>query len=160
MITFNFIKYLILYIKYYKILNKVYNNEYIIDNLSQTFKTEFKKDWVGRLYCIFNPNLIDGKFDPNHQIYSYNDKGLNTDDFVEQYIMTQLNIIDHYIKVNNLFELLSYDLKQLDNYNNYLFIIKPIPFDDLKKWMKLFIFISIPILITITILLNIYIFKL
>lgn len=157
MITFNFIKYLILYIKYYKILNKVYNNEHIIDNLSRTFKTEFKKDWIGRLYCIFNPNLIDGKFDPNHQIYSYNDKGLNTDDFVEQYIMTQLNIIDRYIRVNNLFELLSYDLKQLDSYNNYLFIIKPIPFDDLKKWTKLFIFISIPILIIITILLNIYI---
>lgn len=157
MITFNLIRFLIIYIKFYKILNKIYKDENIIDNLSKTFKTEFKKDWIGRLYCIFNPNLIDGKFDPNHQIYSYNEKGLNTDDFVEQYIMTQLNIANHYIRVNNLFELLSYELKQLDNYNNYLFIIKPIPFDDLKKWLKLFIFICIPILITIIILLNIYI---
>lgn len=157
MITFNLIRSLIIYIKFYKILNKIYKDENIIDNLSKTFKTEFKKDWIGRLYCIFNPNLIDGKFDPNHQIYSYNENGLNTDDFVEQYIMTQLNIANHYIRANNLFELLSYELKQLDNYNNYLFIIKPIPFDDLKKWLKLFIFICIPILITIIILLNIYI---
>jgi hypothetical protein len=157
MITFNLIRFLIIYIKFYKILNKIYKDENIIDNLSKTFKTEFKKDWIGRLYCIFNPNLIDGKFDPNHQIYSYNENGLNTDDFVEQYIMTQLNIANYYIRANNLFELLSYELKQLDNYNNYLFIIKPIPFDDLKKWLKLFIFISLPILITIIILLNIYI---
>ena len=157
MITYNFIKYLILYIRYCKILNKVYKDEHIIENLSDTFKTEFKKDWIGRLYCIFNPNLVDGKFDPNHQIYSYNEKGLNTDDFVEQYIMTQLNIINHYIQVNNLFELLAYELNQLDNFNNYLFIIKPIPFDDLKKWLKLFIFISLPILILAIIILNIYI---
>jgi hypothetical protein len=157
MITYNFFKYLFLYIKYCKILNTVYKEENVIENLSKTFNTEFKIDWVKRLYCIFNPNLVDGKFDPNHQIYSYNEKGMNTDDFVEYYIMTKLNIIQHYISVNNLFELLSYELKKLDNYDNYLFIIKPIPLDDLKKWSKLFIFITIPVLMAITIILNIYI---
>lgn len=157
MIIYNFIKYLIIYIKYYKILNKIYKSEKIIENLSKTFNIEFRKDWIGRVYCIFNPNLIGGKFDPNNQIYSYNEKGLNTDDFVEQYIMVQLNIIKHYIQVNNLFELLDYSITKLDNYDNYLFIIKPIPFDDLKKWTKLFILIY-PILITIAIILiNIYI---
>lgn len=157
MILYNFIKYLIIYIRYFKILKKVYEEENIIENLSKTFNIEFKQDWVGRIYCIFNPNLVDGKFDPNHQIYSYNDKGLSTDDFVEQYIMTQLNIIQHYIQANNLFELLDYNLIKLDNYDNYLFIIKPIPFEDLKKWTKLFILIY-PLLITIAIiLLNIYI---
>lgn len=157
MITYNFFKYLYFYIKYCNILNKVYKDEHIIENLSKTFNTEFKIDWIKRIYCIFNPNLVDGKFDPNHQIYSYNEKGLNTDDFVEQYIMTRLNIIQHYIRTNNLFELLSYELKKLDDYNNYLFIIKPIPFDELKKWSKLFIFICIPILVLIIIILNIYI---
>ena len=157
MITYNFLKYLILYIRYCKILNKIYKEDNIIENLSKTFNTEFKKDWICRIYCIFNPNLVNGKFDPNNQIYSYNENGLNTDDFVEQYIMTQLNAIQHYIRVNNLFELLSYELRSLDNYNNYLFIIKPIHFDILKKWSKLFIFICIPILILAIILLNIYI---
>jgi hypothetical protein len=157
MVIYNFIKYLFLYIKYYKILKKVYEEENIIENLSKTFNIEFKQDWIGRIYCIFNPNLVDGKFDPNHQIYSYNDKGLSTDDFVEQYIMTQLNIIQRYIRANNLFELLDYNLVKLDDYDNYLFIIKPIPFEDLKKWTKLFILIY-PLLIAIAIiLLNIYI---
>lgn len=150
MIIYNFIKYLILYIKYSKILSNIYKDENIIENLSKTFKIEFKKDWINRLYCIFNPNLIDGKFDPNHQIYSYNDKGLNTDDFVEQYIMTQLNIIQYYISANNLFELLSYELKKLDKFDNYLFIIKPIPYDDMIKWSKLFILVYIIIIPIIT----------
>lgn len=104
MITYHFIKYLFLYIKYYKILKKVYRDENFIENLSKTLNVEFKMDWIGRLYCIFNPNLVNGKFDPNNQIYSYNEKGLNTDDFVEQYIMTQLNIVQHYIQASNLFE--------------------------------------------------------
>ena len=157
MILYNFIKYFILYIRYCKILNKVYKDENVIENLSKTFNIEFKQDWIGRLYCIFNPNLIGGKFVPNNQIYSYNEKGISTNDFVEQYIMTQLNIIQHYIRANNLFELLDYSITKLDDYDNYLFIIKPIPFEDLKKWVKLFI-LTYPILITIAIIiLNIYI---
>lgn len=154
MITYHFIKYLFLYIKYYKILKTVYRDENFIENLSKTLNVEFKMDWIGRLYCIFNPNLVNGKFDPNNQIYSYNEKGLNTDDFVEQYIMTQLNIVQHYIQASNLFELLSYDLKRLDSYDNFLFIIKPIPFDDFKKWSKAFLFaLFITIIVLIIILL-------
>lgn len=155
MIVYNFIKYLILYIRYYKILKKVYKEENIIENLSKTFNVEFKQDWVGRIYCVLNPNLVNGKFDPNNQIYSYNENGMNTDDFVEQYIMTQLNIIQHYIKANNLFELLDYNIIKLDDYDNYLFIIKPIPFEDLKKWTKLFILIY-PLLLVILSIINIY----
>jgi hypothetical protein len=138
MVIYNFIKYLFLYIKYYKILKKVYEEENIIENLSKTFNIEFKQDWIGRIYCIFNPNLVDGKFDPNHQIYSYNDKGLSTDDFVEQYIMTQLNIIQRYIRANNLFELLDYNLVKLDDYDNYLFIMQPITLGDCLKYSKIF----------------------
>ena len=59
MITYNFVKYLFLYIKYYKILKNVYRDENFIENLSKTLNVEFKMDWVGRLYCIFNPNLVD-----------------------------------------------------------------------------------------------------
>ena len=128
-----------------------------------------KKIYLLFIMLLFIPKVSALKLSPNAKssilmeastgeiIYSYNEKGLNTDDFVEQYIMTQLNIIQHYIHTNNLFELLSYELKKLDDYNNYLFIIKPIPFDELKKWGKLFIFICIPILILTIIILNIYI---
>jgi hypothetical protein len=49
---------------------------------------------------------------------------------------------------NNLFDLLTYELKKIDEYDNYLFIIKPITFDDCKKWTKIFGITYLAILVT------------
>ncbi len=151
MIIYRFIKYLILYIQYTTILNKIYRDENFIQKLSSSFGSEFKKDWVGRLYTIFNPNLKNDQFDPNNPIYTYNEQGLNTDEFVKNYIMTKLNVIDHYINVMNLFELVTYNIKKLDNYDNFLFIIEPLPWNNFIKYLKL-LFIPIIILIIIVML--------
>lgn len=137
MIIYRFLKNLILYIQYVRALDKAYKQENVIKNLSETFGITFKRDWIGRLYTIFNPNLVNGKFDRNNPIYSYNEKGLNTDEFVRQYILTKLSVIDRFIYARNLFELVTYEIKKLDNYDNYLFIIKPIPYDSFIKYTKL-----------------------
>ena len=147
MIIYRFFKYLIQFIQYNKALSKVYREENIVENLSRTLETTFKVDWVNRLYTIFNPNLKNGVFDRSNPIYSYNEQGLNTDEFVRQYIMTKLSAADHYINATNLFELGTYELKKLDNYDNYLFIIKPLPLDNFLKYSKLMI---IPIVLIIT----------
>ena len=63
MIIYRFIKYLILNIKYTRILNKVYENEDIPTNLSKLFGSKFKQDWIGRLYTVINPNLLGEEFD-------------------------------------------------------------------------------------------------
>lgn len=138
MITYRFIKYLILNIKYSRILNEIYEKENLIDNLSSLFKVQFKKDWIGRIYAVFNPHIQDGIFDINNQIYEYDKHGLSNRAHVEAYIMNQLNIAKGFIMANNLFDLLTYDIKQLDEYDNYLFIIKPITLDDCLKYTKLF----------------------
>ena len=52
--------------------------------------------------------------------------------------MTKLNVAQNFIMANNLFDLLTYEIKKLDNYDNYLFVIKPISFDDCAKWIKIF----------------------
>ena len=52
--------------------------------------------------------------------------------------MQKLNIASNYIKANNLFDLLTYEIKKLDDYDNYLFIIKPITLDDFVKNSKRF----------------------
>lgn len=152
MITFNFIKYLILYIRYKRVLDRVYKDEDIIQGLSRMFQSEFKQDWIGRLYCVVNPFIRDGKYDPNTRIFNYTEDGANTDVFVEQYIMNILNIAHNYIKANNLFDLLTYEIRKIDDYGNYLFIIKPIPYDDFIKYLKLSI-IPLIILVIVIILL-------
>lgn len=138
MITYNFIKYLILNTRYTRILKHIYKEEQIPENLSKLFNSNFKIDWVGRLYTVINPNLLNGEYDMNTQIFEYGEKGLTNEMFVERYIMQKLNIASNYIKANNLFDLLTYKIEKIDEYDNYLFIIEPITFGDLVKNAKRF----------------------
>lgn len=147
MITYNFIKYLILNIRYTKILRRIYKEEQIPENLSKLFNTNFKIDWVGRLYTVINPNLLNGEYDMNTQIFEYGEKGLTNEMFVERYIMQKLNIASNFIKANNLFDLLTYNIKKIDTYDNYLFIIQPITLSDCLKWAKLFLLLLILLII-------------
>lgn len=139
MVFYSFIKNLLLNIKYTKILRKIYKDEGLLEKFSQLFGVEFKIDWVGRIYTVINPNIIDDKLDINTQIFEYNDNGLTNEPYVEKYIMTKLNLVSEFIIANNLFDLLTYEIKKLDDYDNYLFVIKPITFDDCMKWTKIFI---------------------
>ena len=139
MVFYSFIKNLLLNIKYTKILRKIYKDEGLLEKFSQLFGVEFKIDWVGRIYTVINPNIIDDKLDINTQIFEYNDNGLTNEPYVEKYIMTKLNLVSEFIMANNLFDLLTYEIKKLDDYDNYLFVIKPITFDDCMKWTKIFI---------------------
>lgn len=139
MITYKFIKYLYTHIKYFQILNDVYKQEKLLENLTALFKVEFKKDWVGRIYAVFNPHVQDGIFNQNNQILEYTNEGLSNSSYVESYIMTQLNIAKQFIKANNLFDLLTYKLIKLDDNDNYLFIIQPITWEDCVSYTKKFI---------------------
>lgn len=135
----HFIYRLITHLRLWNILKKVYKTENIIPNLSSMFKSNFKMDWIGRIYTILNPNLNDmGEFDTNTQIYEYGEEGLKNDMYVEKWIMNKLNIASQFITNNNLFELLTYDLKKIDDYDNYLFIMQPLTLKSLFtsfKWM-------------------------
>lgn len=130
---------MILNIKYTRLLRKIYNDEQIIVKFSQLFGVEFRIDWVGRIYTVINPNIIDDKLDVNTQIFEYGENGLTNGPYIEKWIMTKLNIVKDFIMANNLFDLLTYEIKRLDDYDNYLFVIKPITFDDCIKWTKIFI---------------------
>lgn len=149
---YKFIKYLYLNIKYTNILKKVYINENILENLSLLFNTKFKIDWIGRIYTVINPNIIDKDFDINTQIFEYDKDGLNNNAYIERWIMQRMNIADNFIQANNLFDLLTYEIRKLDEYDNYLFIIEPITLKDCLKYTKRFC-ILLTILIVIALIL-------
>ena len=138
MIIYNFFRYLYLHVKYKRILNKVYKDENLLKNLSELFGHEFKQDWMGRVYTVVNPYIINGKFNNESHIFEKDDNGLNNKEYIEQYMLQKLAVVSRFITVNNLFDLLTYDIKKLDEYENYLFIMKPITYDDCIKWSKLF----------------------
>lgn len=138
MVFYSFIKNLWLNIKYTRLLKRIYRDEQLLYKFSELFGTEFRIDWVGRMYAVFNPNIINNELDVNSQIFEYDENGLTNKPYIEKWIMTKLLIIKDFIMANNLFDLLTYEIKRIDDYDNYLFIIKPITFDDCIKWSKIF----------------------
>ena len=122
-------------IQYNNVLRKVYKEEHIIENLSALLNTDIRTDWIGRLYTVINPYIKDGKYDPESQIFELgNDQPLDV--VVERYIMTVLNISKNYIKASNLFDILTYEIRPLDDKANFLFMMYPIPYINLKKYTK------------------------
>ena len=138
MVFYSFIKKLILNVRYTKLLRKIYDDERLLEKFSQLFGVEFRIDWVGRIYTVINPNIINNELDVNTQIFEYDENGLTNKPYIEKWIMTRFNLIKDFIMANNLFELLTYEINKLDDYDNYLLIIKPITFDDCLKWKKIF----------------------
>ena len=120
-------------------MKKIYKDEFLLQRFSELFGTEFRLDWVGRMYTVINPNIINDKLDINTQIFEYGNNGLTNEPYIEKYIMTKFNLVKDFIMANNLFDLLTYEIKRIDEYDNYLFVIKPITFDECKKWTKIFV---------------------
>lgn len=122
--------------KYQKILNKIYKDDEIISKISTIFGVQFYKDWVGRLYAVVNPAIKDGQWDPQ-QIFEYTSQGYDTTEHATQWIMERMVLLENFIQVNNLFDLLGYDIQKIDDSGNYLFTIYPITLppmlSDLKK---------------------------
>ena len=93
MILFNFLRYLFIHIKYTKLLKTIYKDEKLLEKFSQLFGVEFRIDWVGRVYAVLNPNIIDDQLDVNTQIFEYTEHGLSNKVYLERWIMLKFNLI-------------------------------------------------------------------
>lgn len=132
---FKTLKQFIQHRKYSKIINKVCDEEQIIAKLSTAVGSQFKVDWVGRLYTVINPNIKDGKYNPE-QVYEFDfDGDPNNTQWVEKWIMERFNLISNFIRTENLFEVFTYEIRPLEDYN-YLVILQPITLQPLLKSAK------------------------
>lgn len=114
-----------------RLLNKIYDNEKIEENLSRTFGVECKRDWVGRLYMVVNPILQNINDDGNTIVYNKDDKMM-----IEVWVMHNLELIRNFVVNNSMFDLLTYSIEKLDDDENYLIVFKNIYFDDIVKICK------------------------
>ena len=97
MIIYKFIKSFFLHRKYKKILKKVYKHENLLENLSQLYGTEFRMDWIGRIYTVINPNIVNGQYDVNNQIFEYNENGFDNNAYVEAPCGSSLHLYNRYV---------------------------------------------------------------
>lgn len=155
MILYNFVKWLYLSITYNRLLNKVYREEGILEGLSKLLGVNLKQDWIGRVYAVINPYIKDGKYDREAPVYELGND-MPSDIITENYIMSRLAIASRFIRSNNLFDLLVYDIRKLDEDDNFLFIMQPIPYANLWKWTKWLISLIMTILMSMIIFLMIF----
>lgn len=157
MITYNFIKYLVLYIKYSKTVKQVFEKENLLKSFSLLFDSEFRIDWVGRVYTVLNP-LVQKMEDPTIgsgvTIYEFTESGeLSNRMWVEKWVMDHLMAAQQFIQANNLFDLLTYDITRLDDNENYLFVLEPLHFKEAKKWTRRFLWMVLALLVILVSLL-------
>ncbi len=127
------------HIKYQRIISRAYQDEQLIARISTLLGVQFKMDWVKRLYAVINPNIKDGKYNPE-QIYEfdYNGNPDNTE-WITKWIMERLQILQNFMQTANLFDVIEYNIKDLGDLN-YLVVFQPItlkPFLKSIKWALL-----------------------
>lgn len=133
------------YKRHIKILNRIYEEENLIHNLSGILGVNVKKDWIGRLYAVINPNIQDMKLDISTQIFEYDENGLTNKSYVEKWLMDRMVLAESFINTQELFDVLTYEIRKIDDYDNYLLILTPITWIGLKEDAKKFIYLLLSI---------------
>lgn len=146
MFIYKFVVNLFRHIKYQRIISDAYKREQLIAKISTLLGVQFKLDWIKRLYAVINPNIKDGKYDPE-QIYEFDTDGnLYNNEWITKWVMGRMNILRNFIQTENMFEVLEYKIRDLGDLN-YLIIFQPITLTPLLKSIKGAVFEFIVLLI-------------
>lgn len=128
--------------------NYIKDYEYISDTLySEAFKIVLKeylnvnirKDWIGRLYGVINPNIdMNGKFDITKTIIEIDDENTNNNEYVKHWTYKQLIIIGEVFKIDNLWHFIDLEFKHVGpkEADNYLLIFDIVSRKEFAKEFK------------------------
>ena len=123
----------------------------VIDNY---LKTDIRKDWIGRLYGVVNPNIKDGKYDFNNVIIEIDGDNTNNNEYVRHWVYKQLQMIGSLFKIEKLYDYIDISFEHVgpENLDNYLIIFDIVSrkekAESRKRFFKHF-FISVPIVLGI-----------
>ena len=157
------LKKLFSYTLLYKIyLNLVLLKEYIddYDYVSESLYSEafsrilekylnlkVKKDWIGRIYGVINPNLdINGNVNFANTIIEIDDNNTNSNKYVKNWIYKQMNMVKYVFKLDEsgFFDYIGCDIehvgpKEHDNYLVVFYIVsQKAMLQNLKRLLKQF----------------------
>ena len=128
--------------------NYIKDYEYISDTLySEAFKVvlkeylnvDIKKDWIGRLYGVINPNIgEDGKYDFTKTIIEFDDDNTNNNEFIKHWTYKQLTLIGQVFSIHNLYHFITLEFRHVGpiEADNYLLIFDIASRKDLVSKLK------------------------
>ena len=135
MFLYKFFRKLFQHLKYQRIIKEAYEREQLIAKISLLLGVQFKLDWINRLYAVVNPNIKDGKYNPE-QIYEFDFEGNPyNNEWVTKWVMERMGVLRNFLQTANLFDVLEYKIKDLGNLN-YLIIFQPITLTFLLKSIR------------------------
>ena len=141
--TYNIFASLAQYIKDYNIVAESLYSEAFAKVLRRYLNKDFKKDWIGRLYAVINPNIdIDGKLNFNNTVIELDDERTNNQIYVENWIYKQLDLVANVFKIQNMYSYISMGIEHVgpkthDNYLVVFDITSRIDFaNSIKSWFK------------------------
>lgn len=130
------------YIKDYNNISDFFYGETFKKLIKQYLHVELKKDWIGRLYGIINPNIdIDGNFNVNSMVIEINDELSNNNEYVMNWLYKQLNLVATLFNIQNLYNYINMDIQHVGpiNGDNYLIIFDIASRRNISKYFKQFI---------------------
>jgi hypothetical protein len=116
---------LIDYIKDYEYISDTLYSEAFKIVLKEYLNVDIRKDWIGRLYGVINPNIDkDGKFDFTKTIIEIDDENTNNNEFIKHWTYKQLTLIGDLFKIENLYHFIDLEFKHVGpkNADNYLLV--------------------------------------
>lgn len=88
--------------RYGDIGDTLYSDEFNLV-LKRYLNKSFKKDWIGRLYAIINPNIdINGKMNLSNSIIEINDEMTNNDEYVKAWMYKQMHTLTNVFNIQSL----------------------------------------------------------
>ena len=143
-----------IYLFFYLLKEYVEDYNYVSDSLySEAFykilekylNLKAKKDWIGRIYGVINPNLdINGNLSWSNTIIELDDDNTNSDAYVKAWIYKQMNMVKYVFKLDEsgFFDYIGCDIthvgpKEHDNFLVVFYIVSQKAFlQNFKKLLK------------------------
>lgn len=136
---FNLLKSIYLYIRDYNIVSDMFYGEGFKKIIKTYLHIDIKKDWIGRLYGVVNPNIdIDGNFNINNVIMELDGELTNNNQYVSNWIYKQLKLVQDLFKFDNFYTYISLDIKHVGPAigDNYLLIFDIASRKNIGKYFK------------------------
>jgi len=119
------------FIRYNRYIRQIIKGENLLKKLKYLFGgREFKQDWIGRIWTVINPNVDN--INDNNNVIIYDDGR----PMIEKWIMDNLNIMSKFITSNNLFDLMTYRIRKIDEDDNYLVVFQNLYYESAIKTLK------------------------
>lgn len=139
-IYFNFVL-LKEYIEDYDYVSESLYSEAFFKVLEKYLNLRVKKDWIGRLYGIINPNLdINGNMNFSNTIIELDDNNTNSNEYVKNWIYKQMNMIKYVFKLDEsgFFDYIGCDIEHVGpkEHDNYLVVFYIVSQKALLKNLK------------------------